>query len=133
MKYLITHPGSKHLDDTLTIALVLSQFPSLPVFFRNPTEEELNDPEIIVADVGRRYEPKLMNFDHHQLNRSTCAAALYMEHLGLLHKAHEIWPWFEHLEICDSRGPVAASNRFGFKSMANILVETSIDITISTP
>jgi hypothetical protein len=40
-------------------------FPFLGVI---QTEQELEDPEVAVVDIGHQHDPKLNNFDHHQLS-----------------------------------------------------------------
>ena len=51
IKTIITHPGGAHKDDFLACAVLLSKFP-VSIFRRDPTEEELADPEIAVVDIG---------------------------------------------------------------------------------
>jgi len=67
---VITHTGLFHADDCMCIALaalqVLPTDRPMRVARRNPTEAELDDPTILVLDVGGRYEPKKLNYDHHQ-------------------------------------------------------------------
>lgn len=43
---------------------------------RNPTEEELQNPNILVGDVGMEFNPELNNFDHHQDKNLGCAFEL---------------------------------------------------------
>jgi len=115
MKYGVVHPGAAHADDILCICLFLGKFGSkTPVYRWKPTEEELNDPEVCVMDVGGRHEPELNNYDHHQLPRDhapECAATLLVKGLGL--KGFEHLRGFEALAILDSKGPTALGNFLG--------------------
>ena len=67
-KLIITHPGTAHFDDFFAISLVLAINNDViyTIERRHPTEEELANPEIWVIDVGKKLEPDLKNFDHHQ-------------------------------------------------------------------
>ncbi len=63
---IIVHPGVFHADDVCVVAWLRITGCDAPVERRNPTSEELADPNILVADVGGQHDPKLNNFDHHQ-------------------------------------------------------------------
>ena len=82
---IVTHPGGAHKDDFLACAVLLSKFP-VSIFRRDPTEDELADPQIAVVDVGHRHEPDLNNFDHHQFPREmepTCSLSLVLQKMGI--------------------------------------------------
>lgn len=66
---IITHPGIFHADEVCAIAYLqhLNVINSQTVILRKvPTVEELNDPTILVLDIGGQYQPELNNYDHHQ-------------------------------------------------------------------
>ena len=65
---IVTHPGGAHKDEFLACSVLLAQTPS-SILRREPTEEDLSDPQVLVVDVGGRLEPELGNFDHHQFPR----------------------------------------------------------------
>lgn len=67
IKKIVTHAGTFHADEICAIALINTIFES-PTIERTftPSEEDLQNPEVFVLDIGRRYEPKLNNYDHHQ-------------------------------------------------------------------
>lgn len=84
IKKIIVHGGDFHADETLALALVAYQYRmSLTELFKiterkfKITQEEYEDPEIIVLDIGRRYEHYLSNYDHHQSSSLGCAAEIY--------------------------------------------------------
>lgn len=64
---IITHAGTFHADELCAVALLQILFPFAAVERTyTPTEEDFNDPSVVVVDIGRRYEPHLNNYDHHQ-------------------------------------------------------------------
>jgi hypothetical protein len=83
------------------------------------TPEELDDPGVVVFDTGRRHEPDLNNFDHHQFDESappSCALSLYLQHLGYYKLARAVWPWLEFREILDTCGVQGIIGRYGLAS-----------------
>lgn len=84
IKKIIVHGGDFHADETLALALLAYQYRmSLTELFKiterkfKITQEEYEDPEIIILDIGRRYEHYLSNYDHHQSSSLGCAAEIY--------------------------------------------------------
>ena len=66
IKKIVTHAGTFHADELCALALLHTMFPDAPVERTyTPSEEDFQDPEVWVLDIGRRYEPELNNFDHH--------------------------------------------------------------------
>jgi hypothetical protein len=113
---LVIHPGRGHKDEVLAAAFLLATGRIDEVYRREPTAEDLSDPNTYVVDVGGRLEPELLNFDHHQLERDAapcCALTLVLQHLGLLEFAREMFPWFEQVELLDSKGPRVAAEALG--------------------
>lgn len=67
MKKIITHSGVFHADEVFAIALLFEIRGKVPlVRTRTITDEDLNNPDIWVLDVGKQLDPVLHNFDHHQ-------------------------------------------------------------------
>lgn len=73
MKKIVTHAGIFHADEMLAICIVnlaigkkqVSEF--VPIERTNfPTAEMLEDLSVCVLDVGKSYNRKFNNFDHHQ-------------------------------------------------------------------
>jgi uncharacterized UPF0160 family protein len=64
---IITHSGNFHPDDVLAVATLLLLYPDAKVC-RTRDDKTINekDREDIVLDVGLRYEPENLYFDHHQ-------------------------------------------------------------------
>jgi len=114
-KTVVVHHGSAHRDDLLSVAVVLSTMGSvLPVYRRDPTQADLNNPHTWVIDCGRQYDPDKKNFDHHQFDRNHAPECA----LSLLNKSQgfnlELLPWYDFTVTSDSKGPkVAASSVVG--------------------
>ena len=112
--YCIIHPGQAHNDDVLAAAfaqILQDDEDYLPLHRREPTEEELNNPNVLVLDVGMRHEPELSNYDHHQLpddHDPECALSLLLKHRAPeLHAALMLTAWYPSLIEIDSKGPFA--------------------------
>jgi hypothetical protein len=125
IKRIVTHPGKAHLDELIAIAFALAiGFPPgslmLPmVFRREPTPEDLQDPEVLVLDVGGELDPARNNFDHHQREvdeEPKCAAHLWLEYNapGVLTDLSVHAPWFRAMNAIDVRGPYAWATDNGF-------------------
>ena len=85
IRTIVTHPGGAHKDDLLAVCVLIAES-SASVERRDPTEEDLRDPQTAVVDVGGQHDPARLNFDHHHFPREhppTCALRLVLEHLGL--------------------------------------------------
>lgn len=120
IKAIITHPGNAHRDDLYSVAIALAKFGFVPIHRREPTYDELQNSEVLVLDIGGRYEPEKMNFDHHQFPRDSlepeCALSLFLRELGI-----EAWfklqPWYKFLVTTDSKGPLVAAREIGLEKI----------------
>jgi hypothetical protein len=124
----IVHAGDAHRDEFFALGLahaagILASDAS--IVRRDPTAEELGNPEILVLDVGGQHQPELSNFDHHQLPRGTeeCAFSLLAKHLtvpGMGISFYELFsdrPWYKATVILDSRGPFELAKREGLSKL----------------
>jgi hypothetical protein len=120
IKKMITHPGKCHRDDLLCMAVVLHNLHLNYVDRREPTEEELEDPDVLVVDVGMRHEPEKNNYDHHQLSRDAApewAFGLMLRGVfPQLVKAFESTSWFSTSRLMDSKGPFAVAKELEISS-----------------
>lgn len=68
-KRIVTHNGPAHLDEVMTCALIYAMEDAIIPIKRvtEPTDQEMEDPDVAVIDIGNKYEPLKMNYDHHQL------------------------------------------------------------------
>lgn len=115
VKYIVTHPGQAHRDEFLAIAVAFSIHGELTVCRREPSVNELDDPEVLVLDVGGRHEPELSNFDHHQRGRDEkpeCALSLYCQSVGLA-ETLGLRKWYAPTVQMDVQGPFATAKTLG--------------------
>lgn len=57
--------------------------PNLPVGYRpQVTSDELDDPQVLIWDIGRRFDPDHGNFDHHQDHNLGATPIILLEALG---------------------------------------------------
>lgn len=120
-KKVVTHPGDAHLDDLLSVAVALAIDPGIRVVERRePTEEELADPEVIVLDVGGELSPLCQSYDHHQFQRDAaaeCTLSLFVRELEWegesVFEAFRITKWFQTLRVADSKGPFQLAKSLG--------------------
>ncbi len=132
MRTIVTHPGGSHKDDLLAVC-VLAALHDCPVERREPTAEDLDDPEVAVVDIGGRHEPERGNFDHHHFAREhppTCALSLVLAHLGLYEDAKRFCDWLETAEWFDSRGPKKTGEWLGVPRRAISQLQSPVDVTL---
>jgi Uncharacterised protein family (UPF0160) len=129
---IVTHPGGSHKDDLLAVCVVASLH-NCPIVRRDPTPEELADPNVGVVDIGGMHDPALSNFDHHHFPREhppTCALSLVLDHLGLYQDALRFCDWLETAEWFDSRGPKRTGEWLGVPRRAISQLNSPIDMTL---
>lgn len=81
IKKIVTHAGNFHADDVSAVALLLHLFPNTVVHRTyEPSQEDFEDESVVVLDIGRRYEPEKLNFDHHQDPSLPSANMLILNH-----------------------------------------------------
>ena len=132
IKKIITHPGGAHKDEFLACCVLLAK-DSVSILRQEATDKELEDPEVVVVDVGHRHEPQLNNFDHHQFPRDaepTCSLSLVLSKLGIYEDARSFCPWLEVAEWFDCRGPNDTADWLGLDREVVGKLNSPIDITI---
>lgn len=132
MKTIVTHPGGAHKDDLLAVC-VLAAIHGCPIVRREPTAEDLADPQVAVVDIGGVHDPARSNFDHHHFPRDhapTCALSLVLDHLGLYQDALQFCDWLETAEWFDSRGPKKTAEWLGVPRRAISQLNSPIDMTL---
>ncbi|MEM1913719.1 MAG: MYG1 family protein [Thermofilaceae archaeon] len=103
IKKIVSHKAPRHLDDFLTVAYLKALYPEAEIEFVHPQEvpeEYLKDPQVVVIDVGGKYEPELNNFDHHQNKDLPCSLVLFLKKIGI----HQNTPFLNALSIIDTQG-----------------------------
>lgn len=95
---VITHDTTFHADDVFAVAM-LTQFHAGFNLIRTRDKDvltyALSDPQIVVLDVGGVYDPRLLNFDHHQDTTLPSAASLVFHYFKNRICRHAGQPYFE--------------------------------------
>ena len=125
MYKIITHPGSAHKDDFMSVSILLATLGSAEVFRREATSEDLADPDTYVVDVGMEYDLEKHNFDHHQDSTFPCAFHLVMNYLGYHDTAMVVFGWYAQMSMMDVSGPYKTAEYLG--------VDTSVLFASSSP
>lgn len=105
VRTIIVHPGTAHMDDFLTVALVRGILSDITILRREPTPEDLEDPHILVADVGGVHDPLNMCFDHHQDRELPASFVLVLQAAGVWDLFKDCFPWATFTSDMDTRGP----------------------------
>lgn len=111
MVRIIVHRGRAHVDDFLASCVCLHKT-GLPLFRQDADSHSLDDPRCWVLDQGMRFEPELLNFDHHHIDEEICSLTMVLDHLyGDSYRSH--FPQLRYVEIYDSRGSSKAAKFAG--------------------
>ena len=130
--FILTHPGSAHKDDFLACCVLLSKH-AVEIQRRDPTDEDLDNSETYVVDIGHRHEPEMGNFDHHQFPRDatpTCALSLVLKYLKLYEDARSFCDWLETAEWLDCRGAKGTAEWLGVERAIVNKLSSPIDATL---
>jgi hypothetical protein len=115
VKKVVSHKEPRHLDDFIAIALLKRSFPEAIIETVHPQgvpPEYYDDESICLVDVGGRYEPSLMNFDHHQDLNLPCALILVLRDVYGLSIMSKV---LRFIDIADRYGVKRASEELGVK------------------
>lgn len=132
IRQIVVHPGGAHKDDFLACSLLVAEH-EVPIFRREPWDDDLEDATIAVVDVGHRWEDEKMNFDHHQFARDAepmCALSLVLQHLGLYEDALKFCDWLEVTEWIDTRGPNATASWLEVSRESMMKLNSPIDMAM---
>jgi len=105
---IVTHGGGPHMDDLISVCIVLAMDNDVKCVERRPVKpEEIADPAVWVLDQGGVYDPGKRNFDHHQFPSGTrrCTLSLLAEHFDLKKDLDEM-VWFRTLVLDDTLGAI---------------------------
>ena len=113
IQLIITHPGSAHFDEVAAVSLIMAMHTDTEfrIERREPTQIELDNPDVWVVDIGNRHEPERHNFDHHQDTDCPAAFVLVAEYLELL-ETMSVMPWWDFKDSVDRFGPVKSSVKY---------------------
>lgn len=105
---IITHGGGSHMDELVSVCIVLAMNDDIEYVERRPAKpEEIADPTIWVLDQGGVHDPENRNFDHHQFPAGTrkCTLSLIADHFDLKNDLDET-VWFRVLVLDDTLGAI---------------------------
>lgn len=129
---ILTHPGGSHKDEFLACCLLISVH-QVTVVRREPTEDDLANPNTAVVDVGGEHNPARGNFDHHQFPKDhppMCALSLVLMDLGVYEDARAFCDWLEPAEWFDTRGPVETARWLGLERELLSKLHSPVDLTL---
>jgi len=112
---IVTHGGGPHMDDLISVCIVLAMRNDIEYVERRPVEpEEIADPTVWVLDQGGVHDPENRNFDHHQFPAGTreCTLSLLADYFDLKNDLDEI-VWFRALVLDDTLGPILTAGELG--------------------
>ena len=128
---ILTHPGGAHKDDFLACSLLAARH-GVPIERREPAQSDLDDPAVVVVDVGGEHDPARSNFDHHQFPRDhdpICALSLVLQDFGLYEDARLFCDWLEPAEWFDTRGAGGTAKWLGVERSVMDQLNSPVDIT----
>jgi hypothetical protein len=108
---IVVHRGRAHVDDFLASCVCVHKT-GLPLFRQDADEGVLDDPSCWVLDQGMRFEPELLNFDHHHTDDEICAFTMVLDHLYGA-SCRDYFPQLRYVEIYDSHGASKAAKFAG--------------------
>jgi hypothetical protein len=129
---ILTHPGSAHKDEFLACCLLVAVHEA-PIFRREPTQADLDNPAMAVVDVGGEDDAVRGNFDHHQFPKDhppVCSLSLVLMDLGLYDDARLYCDWLEVAEWFDTRGPVETAAWLGVERELLAKLNSTVDLTL---
>ena len=120
---IITHPGTAHFDDFFAVALILASFPKKEFMIerREPTQEEIDNENVWVVDIGFEYDESKKNFDHHQDLKVSSSFVLVAEYLNLTSHLIKELPWWDFKDHMDRFGPIKTAKKFIIDDMYTVL------------
>ena len=132
IRQILTHPGGSHKDEFLACC-VLAAVHGCGIVRREPTQDDLDDAEVAVVDVGGEHDPARSNFDHHQFpadHEPICALSLVLMDQGVYEDARNFCDWLETAERFDVTGPNQTAKWLGVDRDAMAKLISPIDVTV---
>jgi hypothetical protein len=115
VKKIVTHKEPRHWDDFIAVALLKMSYRDAVVEFVHPQQvpvEYYEDRGVCLVDVGGRYEPELMNFDHHQDIELNCSLILVLRDVYGLSVVSRV---LRFIDLADRFGVKRASEEVGVR------------------
>lgn len=126
------HPGDAHRDEFLALGLLLHAgaiTPRVPIIRGEPPQDKIEDPSVVVVDVGGVYDAARGCFDHHGLPRLMveCAMTLVAQNFSPPGRRETYAQllgeesWYQFTAWIDSQGPVRTAAQFGLEKLPSAL------------
>lgn len=134
LRLIVSHDGKSDRDQVLAVAFLLAVNRNLVWERREPKSYEFSDPTVAIIDVGKRYEPKLWNLDHHgmDLTRTPGAAfVMVLDRMGILPQARRLTTWLETVSDHDLYGPALMAARMGISDRDYLFLQSPFDLVLS--
>jgi deoxycytidine triphosphate deaminase len=115
IKKIVTHREPRHLDDFIAVSLLKMSFQNAIIEMVHPQQvpsEYYDDESICLVDVGGKYDPGLMNFDHHQDLSLYCSLILVLRDVYGLSIMSNV---LRFIDIADRHGVRKASKELGVR------------------
>jgi len=113
VKRIVTHREPRHFDDFIAVSLLKMSYTDAVVETVHPQqvpEVYYQDKEVCLVDVGGRYEPELLNFDHHQDLGLNCSLILVLKHMYGLSVMSKV---LRFIDVADRYGVKKACEEVG--------------------
>lgn len=135
---LVTHSGTAHRDEFLACCAILYHEHStrgqlVTIERRVVADFDMENDLTWVIDTGGKWQPELLNFDHHQEGSDVadkCALDLVLEHLlgkAALKRYRHINPWMVLTSLHDTRGPNEAARSLGVDARTYSLMRSPVE------
>lgn len=139
MLRIITHTGSRHLDDFLGLVFAIKYAQDNHQKFVIDYSDKISpsyliNHKCIIIDVGGRYEPDKHNFDHHFDQTLPCSAILVMNKL-LPELAKELKdnPVLAYIDTLDKFGPKEASQKHNVPLSSELALKIRVFLEYANP
>ncbi|MCC6026679.1 MAG: MYG1 family protein [Caldimicrobium sp.] len=115
IKKIVSHKEPRHMDDFIAISILKMSNPNAIIETVHPQRvpaEYYDDKSVCLVDVGEKFQPDLMNFDHHQDINLNCSLILILKHIYGLSEISKV---LKFIDIADRYGVKKASEELGVK------------------
>lgn len=129
---IVSHKAPRHVDDALAVALLVVKYPDAALEFVHPQKvpnEYIENPSIILVDVGGDFNPELRNYDHHQDTNISFSLYLVLKHefpeyYDLIQSDPRLKQEFDYLDIKDRFGYQKAKE--SFPGIGSLLIQETL-------
>lgn len=121
IEYIVTHNGKAHRDEFYSCCVALYYLHNVPIYRRQPTTIELASPKFLVLDVGKSFDLKLLNFDHHQFSAKVDCTFTQLVRFFDMEEEFNVYPWVKFLKDSDNLGLTKAAKSINLEFLPQAL------------